>query len=80
MTSQILIIVLAGLLVVTIVVGIALWSGKRRVARRISRLNQEMLEASKDASVGRRLTIPKDPESAQFVQNINRLFDALGAR
>ena len=80
MTSQILIVVLAGLLVVAVAVGIALWSGRRRIARRIARLNLEMLEASRDASVGRRLTIPKDPESAQFVHNINRLFDAVGER
>jgi diguanylate cyclase (GGDEF)-like protein/PAS domain S-box-containing protein len=39
-----------------------------------------MLEASRDASVGRRLTVPRDPESAQLVQTINRLFDALGER
>jgi len=43
-------------------------------------LNQEMLEASDDASVGRRLTIPQDADSAQVASTINRLFDALGER
>jgi len=43
-------------------------------------LNQEMLEASRDASVGRRLSIPRDPDSAQFASTVNRLFDALGER
>jgi len=43
-------------------------------------LNREMLEASRDASVGRRLSIPRDPDSAQFASTVNRLFDALGER
>jgi diguanylate cyclase (GGDEF)-like protein/PAS domain S-box-containing protein len=75
-----LIIALASLLLLSIAIGIVLWAGKRRVARRIARLNTEMLEVSRDASVGRRLTVPRDPESAQFVNTINRLFDALGER
>ena len=74
------IIALASLLVLSIAIGIVLWVGKRRAARRIARLNTEMLEASRDASVGRRLTVPRDPESAQLVSTINRLFDALGER
>jgi len=39
-----------------------------------------MLEASKDASVGHRLTIPNDPATAQIAGTVNRLFDALGER
>ncbi|HSG58133.1 MAG TPA: EAL domain-containing protein [Woeseiaceae bacterium] len=78
--ATLLIIVLASLLVLSLAIGIVLWVGKRRAARRIARLNTEMLEVSRDASVGRRLTVPRDPESAQFVNTINRLFDALGER
>jgi len=75
-----IIIVLASLFVLSIATGAVLWSGKRRASRRVARLNAEMLEASRDASVGRRLTVPRDPESAQLVHNINRLFDAVGER
>jgi diguanylate cyclase (GGDEF)-like protein/PAS domain S-box-containing protein len=78
--STILIIALASLLVLCIAIGVLLGVGKRRATRRIARLNAEMIEASKDASVGRRLTVPRDPESAQLVTTINRLFDALGER
>ena len=46
----------------------------------MAKLNREMLEASRDASVGRRLSIPEDPDAAQLASTINRLFDALGER
>ena len=80
MTSEIIIIGLAVLLAVAVGSGIALWLGKRRAARRLLRLNDELLEASRDASVGRRLSIPGDPDAARLVHTINRLFDALGER
>ncbi len=80
MSSQIISIVLAGLLILAVIAGIALAMGKKRATRRMARLNEEMLEASRDASVGRRLTVPRDPDSAQLVHTINRLFDALGER
>jgi len=65
-----------------IAVGIAvwLWVSRSNLSRRVQRLNDEMLEASKDASVGHRLTIPNDPATAQIAQNVNRLFDAVGER
>ncbi len=58
------------------------WFGiqKHRAKRRIATINKELLEASRDASVGRRLSIPKDPESARLAHTVNRLFDALGER
>jgi PAS domain-containing protein len=59
---------------------LALWFGRQRAARRMARLNQEMLEASRDSSVGRRLSVPRDPDAAQLAGTINRLFDALGER
>jgi diguanylate cyclase (GGDEF)-like protein/PAS domain S-box-containing protein len=46
----------------------------------MARLNHEMLEASRDASVGRRLSVPRDADAAQLAGTINRLFDALGER
>jgi len=80
MSSSALIITLSGLLLVAVIVGVILWVGKKRAARRMATLNEEMLEASRDASVGRRLTVPQETNSAQLASTINRLFDALGER
>jgi len=65
-----------------IAVGIAvwLWVSRSNLSRHVQRLNDEMLEASKDASVGHRLTIPNDPATSQIAQNVNRLFDAVSER
>ncbi len=64
------------------VAGIALrlWATRRSLLRRVRRLNSEVIEASMDASVGRRLTVPNDPVTAQIASTVNRLFDALGDR
>jgi diguanylate cyclase (GGDEF)-like protein/PAS domain S-box-containing protein len=68
--------------IAVIAVGIAvwLWLSRSNLSRRVQRLNDEMLEASRDASVGHRLTIPNDPATAEIAQNVNRLFDAVGER
>ncbi len=57
-----------------------LWVSRSNLSRRVRRLNDEILEASKDASVGHRLTVPNDPATAQIAATVNRLFDALGER
>jgi len=75
-----IIAVLAGLLVLAVAAGLALWWGRRRASRRLAELNEELLEASKDASVGRRLMVPDEPDAARLVGTINRLFDALDER
>ncbi len=80
MTSTITIIALAALVLVTTVVSVYLWASRRKMLNRVSRLNEETLEASRDSSVGHRLTIPNDPETAQLAHTVNRLFDALGER
>lgn len=80
MSTQSIIIALSATLLLAIVVGITLWLGKTRAVRRMATLNRELLEVSRDASVGRRLTIPGDPDSAQLAGTVNRLFDALGER
>jgi diguanylate cyclase (GGDEF)-like protein/PAS domain S-box-containing protein len=61
---------------------ISSWLGmhRHRAKSRFAAINRELVEASRDASVGRRLTIPKDPESARLAHTVNRLFDALGER
>jgi len=80
MTPFAIIITLALLLLVAVIVGAVLWRGKQHAARRLSTINHELLEASRDASVGRRVSIPRDPEAAQLANTVNRLFDALGER
>ena len=80
MTTILIITALATLALVAIAVSVYLWVSRRRIRDRVSRLNAETLEASRDASVGHRLTIPNDPETAQLAQTVNRLFDALSER
>jgi hypothetical protein len=80
MSPLIVVIALSVLLALAVVAAVFLWSQIRRATRRMATLNREMLEASRDASVGRRLSIPRDPDSAQFASTVNRLFDALGER
>ena len=75
-----IIIILSVSLGLAMLVGGWHWLQKRRVTRRIHSINEELLAASRDASVGRRLSIPNDPESAQLSHTVNRLFDALGER
>jgi diguanylate cyclase (GGDEF)-like protein/PAS domain S-box-containing protein len=80
MTSTLSIIALAVLALVAAGASAYLWHSNRKIRARISRLNQETLEASRDSSVGHRLSIPNDPETAQLAHTVNRLFDALGER
>ncbi|MDH5454716.1 MAG: EAL domain-containing protein [Gammaproteobacteria bacterium] len=80
MTSTLTIIALATLALVATGASLYLWTTRRKILARVSRLNVETLEASRDASVGHRLSIPNDPETAQLAHTVNRLFDALGER
>ncbi len=57
-----------------------LWRDRLRVTERLQRLNEELIEASHDASVGRRLTVPEDDETGPLALTVNRLFDALVER
>ena len=65
-----------------VMLGLAIhFARKRAQARaRMEELYEEILAASQDASVGRRLMVPDDPETAQIASTVNRLFDALGER
>jgi len=80
MTSLTALITLSVLLLVAVTAGVLLWLGRRRTARRIESLNVEMRNVSRDASVGRRLSIPDDDDTARLALTVNRLFDALGER
>ena len=80
MTTILTITALATLALAAAAASVYLWSSRRKTRARIARLNEETLDASRDSSVGRRLTAPNDPETAQLAQTVNRLFDALGER
>jgi diguanylate cyclase (GGDEF)-like protein/PAS domain S-box-containing protein len=51
-----------------------------QAGERLQALNEELVAAAQDASVGRRLTVPREPEAARLAETINRLLDALGER
>ena len=80
MSPFIIIVVLTSIAAIAVGVAVWLWVSRSNLSRRVQRLNDEMLEASKDASVGHRLTIPNDLATAQIAGTVNRLFDALGER
>ena len=80
MSPNSLLILLTIVAAIAVGVGVWLWGSRANLMRRVQRLNDEMLEASKDSSVGRRLTVPNDPATAQIAQTVNRLFDAVGER
>ncbi|MEE4161747.1 MAG: EAL domain-containing protein [Woeseiaceae bacterium] len=71
---------LALALLLTLIAAGIFWRGRSRAAERLRSLHDELIAVSKDASVGRRLAVPSDPEAARLAETINRLFDALGER
>lgn len=80
MASDILIIALIVLLLLATFGGLISWRNKTRLARRLNALNAELIAASEDASVGRRLPVSGNGDFVQLATTINRLFDALGER
>ena len=80
MSPTYIIIVLAALALLSTTASVIVWFLWKRLARRVKQFKEEMLEASRDASVGRRMTIPDDPDTGDLAHTVNRLFDALGER
>ena len=80
MSSSLVYIVLIAITAVAVGTGAWAWAARNNQSRRLRRLSDEILDASKDASVGRRLTIPNDAQTSQIASTVNRLFDALGER
>ena len=74
------ILIVSGLLLAALAGVIALLWQKRRLARRLIALNNELIAVSGDASVGRRLTASGSIDIDRLGSTINRLFDALGER
>ena len=79
-STNLIIAALSGLLLIAVIVSLVLWRGKRRAADRIEDFNQQLRDVSADASVGRRLSVPADPDAAVLATTINQLFDAVGER
>ena len=77
---NIIIAALSGLLLLTLLLAIVQWRKRQRLARQFREFNAHLLEVSADASIGRRLSEPDDPDAAELVDTVNRLFDALGER
>lgn len=71
---------LAVLALVAVMATVIVWIRNRRQRARIRQLNTELVDVSRDASVGRRLSVPEDPDTAELAGTVNRLFDALGER
>jgi diguanylate cyclase (GGDEF)-like protein/PAS domain S-box-containing protein len=74
------ILIVSGLLLAALAGVIVLLWQKRRLARRLIALNNELIAVSGDASVGRRLTASGSIDIDRLGSTINRLFDALGER
>lgn len=80
MDSTTLLIALAFLVVVASTVALVFWLSRRRMQQRIQAMHTDILAVSADSSVGRRLQVRGDDETATLSQTINQLFDALGER
>ena len=79
-SANIIIAALSGLLVLALVAAVMQWRRRQGLARRFKAFNEHLHEVSADASIGRRMSAPEDPDAAVLAQTINRLFDALGER
>ncbi len=79
-SANIIIAALSGLLVLALVAAVMQWRRRQGLARRFKAFNEHLHDVSADASIGRRLSAPEDPDAAVLAQTINRLFDALGER
>ncbi len=77
---KLVIAALALVALVAVAAAVVAWARHRRQHSRIRQFNSELVDVSRDASVGRRLSVPDDPDTAQLALTINRLFDALGER
>jgi diguanylate cyclase (GGDEF)-like protein/PAS domain S-box-containing protein len=79
-SANIIIAVLSGLVLLAVIAGAIQWRRRQALARRFHDFNEQLHEVSADASIGRRLNVPEDPDAAVLAHTVNRLFDALGER
>lgn len=72
--------IFAALFVIALFVIVLLQERRRHFGKRLRAFREELIAASADASVGRRLSISDSGDIADLASTINRLFDALGER
>jgi diguanylate cyclase (GGDEF)-like protein/PAS domain S-box-containing protein len=71
---------LAVLLLAALSAVVVLWRRRQHLSRRFQAFNEQLHLVSADASIGRRMPVPDDPDAAVLAHTVNRLFDALGER
>jgi diguanylate cyclase (GGDEF)-like protein/PAS domain S-box-containing protein len=80
MNSTTIIIALLSVLLVVLIGVAILIASRNRLSARMRSLRDGLIEVSGDASVGRRLDVGDDPDTAELARTINKLFDALSER
>ena len=80
MSVNTLIIIFAALFTIALIAIVIMQRWKRRFGKRLQAFREEVIAASADASVGRRLSVSDRGDIADLASTINRLFDALGER
>ena len=80
MSVNMLIIIFAALFTIALIAIAIVQRWKRRFGKRLQAFREELIAASADASVGRRLSVSDRGDIADLASTINRLFDALGER
>ncbi len=80
MTSTIIIVVFAALVIAAAVALIGVLLQKRALEERVSDMNIELLAVSADASMGRRLSERHGENFGDLARTINKLFDAIAER
>jgi diguanylate cyclase (GGDEF)-like protein/PAS domain S-box-containing protein len=78
--TTIIIVALSSVLLVVLIGVARLLASRNRLSSRIRSLRDKLVEVSGDASVGRRLEVGDDADTAELARTINKLFDALSER
>jgi len=80
MRSDSAIVIVVVLLVLALAALAFAWWSRRGLQARLNRLNDEIVNVSADAAMGRRLSERGSDTLGELADSINRLFDALGSR
>lgn len=80
MTSTIIIVVFAVLMIAAVVALIGVMLQKRAIEERVADMNIELLAVSADASMGRRLSERHGENFGDLAKTVNKLFDAIAER
>ncbi|NOX67994.1 MAG: EAL domain-containing protein [Gammaproteobacteria bacterium] len=80
MSANVLAIIFAASFGIALIVIVLVLRSRHRFGKRLQAFREELIAASADASVGRRLAVSDSGDIADLASTINRLFDALGER